>query len=164
MGRIDPENPEFQKYIQSESEAKNPAPKLALKFRQDLAALNDFGVRFKQETVKHALWSYIREIGAGYEKKYKNEIQLDPNRTLIVKGDIAFAISTRITGYLDNDEFFKAGKKNSDEGEELQLQMIAQAIKNFIDNEIQDIESSDLSDEDREQKEKTIKLISKLIE
>lgn len=163
MGHINPEDPEFQKMIQSEIESE-ATPKLAGKFRQDLAARNEFGVRYKLETVKAAIWNYIHETAAGYEKKFRKQSQVSENTTRIVKGDIAMAITASICANIDNDEFFKAGKKNSDEGEELQLQMVAQAIKEFLDHSKQDMEASVYKDEHREQRLKTIELISKLIE
>lgn len=162
MGRINPEDLEFSQYVASQ-ETGGTKPKLAAKFRQDLAAYNNFGNSFTYEKVKGALWHYIHEAAAGYGKKYETEIH-QAKRTLVINQDIAMLIAAQITSYLDKDEFKKAGRMKSDEGEELQIQYLAQAIKDFLEQRKLELQSFDPESTQYRERSKTIEIINLLIE
>ena len=152
-------NPELH---QPTPELEQAAPRLNQKFRQDLANRNQFGMKYKLETIKAALWSFIHENAAGYDKKFSKEYH-QLNRTLIINQDMAMSLAGGITSKIDIEKFRVAGKSNSEEGEEEQLQLIAQAIADYLD--YREEELGNIKPDDRRYKYivKDMEIIKKLI-
>ncbi len=115
---------------------------LNTEFRQTLGSMTDYGQPYSKTLVGRAIETYLSSIDPSasqssvWEQGGAGQTRPVNRKRVMYSGSGAFTVSSRVLRFIDVKEFNAAGKQ----GEEAQLVLIKNAIRNAIGELTQDIQ------------------------